>query len=408
MRNKYPYTNFHELNADWILQKMKEVEETGQDNTKILEEALNSIPSTVTEKINELIENGLLAEEIEKINVGLSYLNVLENKHILIMGDSISDTNYASRYISWVVPFMELCKNIRGCKVTNSSVSGNNTLNVYNRLQALEINDIDIIIFFVGTNDYGQQIPMGGMTSTDSTTYNGALNSMYNYICNTNSNAQVFFISPLPRALLTNATTPLLAYIRSLYNHCVKFGWHFIDAYGKRPLLTLDNVVMKAKYFEDGSLHPSTAFGKIFAPYILSYLITRRGDTLGRYTEKLDMSSYIYTDNFEANKKKGSHDNILLFNSTGYSTLSLFIKNVKALTANTFAQATKDLPQFIQQSNKQAYFWTGYTIGYKRIFAAFGSLQTITIIPDTDLAANSDIRIDLDFKTAFGCDYENN
>ena len=75
MWNKYPYTNFHELNADWILQKMKEVEETGQDNKKILEEALDSIPVSVTEKINELIESGLLAEEIEKINLGLSYLN---------------------------------------------------------------------------------------------------------------------------------------------------------------------------------------------------------------------------------------------------------------------------------------------------------------------------------------------
>lgn len=406
MSNKYPYTNFHELNADWILRKLEEIEATGKENKKILEDALNEIPNITTEKVNELLKSGKLEEDIEKINLGLSYLNVLENKHILIMGDSISDTNYASRYISWVVPFMELCKNIRGCKVTNSSVSGNTTFNVYTRLQTLDISDVDIIIFFVGTNDYGKQTAIGGMNDTSSNTYNGVLNSMYNYICNTNPNAQVFFISPLPRALLTNATTPLLAYIRSLYNHCVKFGWHFIDAYGKRPLLTLDNAVMKAKYFEDGSLHPSTAFGKIFAPYILSYLITRRGDTLGRYTEKLDMSSYIYTTNFTVNKIQ-SHDNILLFNSTGYSTLSLLIKNVKALTANTYTQATIDLPQFIHQASKQTYFWTGYTIGYKRMFAAFGSNQTITIIPDMNVDANSDIRIDLDFKTAFGCDYEN-
>lgn len=406
MRNKYPYTNFHELNADWILLKLKEIEETGQDNMKALEEALNGIPTTVTEKINELLESGQLAEEIEKINLGLSYLNALENKHILIMGDSISDTNYASRYISWVVPFMELCKNISGCKVTNSSVSGNITLNVYTRLQTLDISDVDIIIFFVGTNDYGKQTTIGGMNDTNSNTYNGALNSMYNYICNTNSDAQVFFISPLPRALLTNATTPLLAYIRSLYNHCVKFGWHFIDAYGKRPLLTLDNAVMKAKYFEDGSLHPSTAFGKIFAPYILSYLITRHGDSLGKYTEKLDMSSYIYTTNVTANNL-GGNDNKLLFNSIGYSNLSLSVKNVNALTANVGVQATNVLPQFINQSNKNAYFWLGFSLGYRRVYAAFGSGQTINIIPEVALNANSDIRVQLELRTAYGCDYEN-
>lgn len=405
MRNKYPYTNFHELNADWILQKMKEVEETGQDNKKILEEALNSIPGTVTEKINELIESGLLAEEIEKINLGLSYLNALENKHILIMGDSISDTNYASRYISWVVPFMELCKNISGCKVTNSSVSGNTTLNVYTRLQTLDISDVDIIIFFVGTNDYGKQTAMGGMKDTNSNTYNGVLNSMYNYICNTNSNAQVFFISPLPRTLLTNATTPLLAYIKSLYNHCVKFGWHFIDAYGKRPLLTIDNAVMKAKYFEDGALHPSTAFGKIFAPYILSYLITRHGDSLGAYTEKIDMSSYLYTANVTANNLL-PNDNMLLFNSIGYSNLSLSIKNVNTIAANKAVQALNALPQFIQQANKDANFWLGYSLAYKRVYANIGSGQKIQIIPEVELAANYDIRIQIIFKTAYGCDYE--
>lgn len=406
MWNKYPYTNFHELNADWILLKLKEIEETGQDNMKTLKEALNGIPTTVTEKINELLESGQLAEEIEKINLGLSYLNALENKHILIMGDSISDTNCASRYISWVVPFMELCKNISGCKVTNSSVSGNTTLNVYTRLQTLDISDVDIIIFFVGTNDYGKQTTIGGMNDTNSTTYNGALNSMYNYICNTNSDAQVFFISPLPRALLTNATTPLLAYIRSLYNHCVKFGWNFIDAYGKRPLLTLDNAVMKAKYFEDGSLHPSTAFGKIFAPYILSYLITRHGDSLGKYSEKLDMSSYIYTENVTVNNL-GGNDNKLLFNSIGYSNLSLSVKNVKALTGNIGVQATKVLPQFIQQSNKNAHFWLGFSLGYQRVYAAFGSGQIINIIPEVALNANSDIRVQLELRTAYGCDYEN-
>lgn len=118
------------------------------------------------------------------------------------------------------------------------------------------------------------------------------------------------------------------------------------------------------------------------------------------------MSSYIFTKNVTVNNL-GGNDNKLLFNSIGPSNLSLSVKNVNALTANVGVQATNVLPQFINQSNKNAYFWIGFSLGFRRVYAAFGSGQTISIIPEVALNANSDIRVQLELRTAYGCDYDN-
>lgn len=49
MINKYPYTNFHELNLDWIVGKIKEVESVYTD-----------IPGLINDTIEKMIEDGTL------------------------------------------------------------------------------------------------------------------------------------------------------------------------------------------------------------------------------------------------------------------------------------------------------------------------------------------------------------
>lgn len=49
MINKYPYTNFHELNLDWIVGKIKELETVYTD-----------IPGLINDTIEKMIEDGTL------------------------------------------------------------------------------------------------------------------------------------------------------------------------------------------------------------------------------------------------------------------------------------------------------------------------------------------------------------
>lgn len=49
MIHKYPYTNFHELNLDWIVGKIKELETVYTD-----------IPGLINDTIEKMIEDGTL------------------------------------------------------------------------------------------------------------------------------------------------------------------------------------------------------------------------------------------------------------------------------------------------------------------------------------------------------------
>lgn len=49
MIHKYPYTNFHELNLDWIVAKIKELESVYTD-----------IPGFINDTIEKMLEDGTL------------------------------------------------------------------------------------------------------------------------------------------------------------------------------------------------------------------------------------------------------------------------------------------------------------------------------------------------------------
>lgn len=300
-----------------------------------------------------------------------------------------------------------MCKNINKCEVVNSSVSGNKTVDIFNRIKTItDLSSYNIIIFFVGTNDYGSQTKLDSMNSEDVSTFNGAWNSLYNHVCENNPKADVYVISPLMRKIdFATKTTPLLAYIRSIYNHCINYGWHFIDAYGKRPLLTLNNEIMKNLYYEDGVLHPSTEFGKIFAPFIASYLITRHGDTLGNYEERANFQPFLWSSNVTP-KNTANGDNTVFFHSTGKSKISIYYNNIIEWAANRFFPITIELPDYLKQSYYQSLLWTGYgaqaSIWH---YLIIDNTQTINIRTATTLTAKSDMRVVCDFDNSFGCDY---
>lgn len=353
--NKFPFTNFHEVNTDWIISEVKNVLErmdTLEDKTEAdllalakqivgiqedVDGKLNNIDATIAQKaaeeVRRLVEEGrfdeLITPALEQLSKDLQgkidaantaaskalvntnktrYLDTLEGKSILIIGDSNSDESYnGSGKITkhWTSELK---------KIIQSKASGNNITIVNNSKAGMKMayavetlttinktsTRYDIIIIMLGTNDYG------GMTDyaqfrTDLASVAGLLQPHV-----TAKGCRVYMVSPPKRSLAQRDTAnhlPLVVYAREIANACKQWGFNFIDAWCKIPELNIENTESRNKWLADGSLHFSDAFAPIYAEWILSYLISDKGDDIGDYYEEYRgacmTSMFSNTNNFE-------------------------------------------------------------------------------------------------------------
>ena len=79
--HKFPYSNFHELNLDWIISEVKTLREEFTGVKKEIDDAVkymkDNIYATTTEIINQAIIDG-------SITVGITYDPVTEELDIIV------------------------------------------------------------------------------------------------------------------------------------------------------------------------------------------------------------------------------------------------------------------------------------------------------------------------------------
>lgn len=79
--HKFPYSNFHELNLDWIISEVKKLREEFTGVKKEIDDAVeymkDNIYETTTEIINQAIIDG-------SINVGITYDALTEELDIIV------------------------------------------------------------------------------------------------------------------------------------------------------------------------------------------------------------------------------------------------------------------------------------------------------------------------------------
>lgn len=356
---RFPYTNFHELNLDWILKKVKENSDE-----------VSSIPELVNKEIEDKIIDG---EIVVKNETGL------ENKKILVVGDSISDPNYKSDITPWISFFSAIIEKIPGASLTNLSKAGRNLIDGSNIINGIEKNYYDIVIIFLGINDYFDSTPIGLYTSSDTGNFSGACNALLSNLQKNCETCDVYVISPLKTKAMNTPTVSLLTYIKRLYSLCLEGGYHFIDAYGNAPILCLNNQSIINKYYDEGYdnrfVHPSSEYGKYFADWVYNKIKNDENDTLGFYSEILDynkIKDQFVNDIFELDQnsyiKIGTYSievNILgrLLNPSSLKGLQLFW----------------NMPSFIKPPNKFKYYkgWTngsnpiGLTLSYNDFYLRF-------------------------------------
>ena len=119
----FPYTNFHELNLDWVIKNLRGVD-------KKLDEALDLIENKITDLVNEpeiraeierIVEEYLTPEQIEEIDEKLSveYIEPLEEDLVNKFADLKDDINRTP----FAKPFPDFIplSNVKGILSNNES-----------------------------------------------------------------------------------------------------------------------------------------------------------------------------------------------------------------------------------------------------------------------------------------------
>lgn len=127
-------------------------------------------------------------------------INSKSSIKITYLGDSITAGVHTSkRYLDYIED--ELTASKFEVTTVNLGIGGtciaDRTNGFISRWQDIPA-DSDVIVVFGGTNDYGNDVPMGDMTS-DNTTFKGSLNGLITSIQNTYPNADLLVLTPIKR-----------------------------------------------------------------------------------------------------------------------------------------------------------------------------------------------------------------
>lgn len=153
-------------------------------------------------------------------------------KKMNVIGDSIVQGSYGN----FIIPIRNiLClSEARNYGVGGSCLASSSQDEQYppSVLRYTEMNlDAQIIIVHAGTNDYSAQIPLGDSTSTDITTFNGALNVMMNGLREMYPTALIIFDSILHRYNDNQLEIKASQYRQAIEDRCLANHIVFYDCY---------------------------------------------------------------------------------------------------------------------------------------------------------------------------------
>lgn len=191
----------------------------------------NSIPSSIESISKTFTVENLAAESLPKI------LTKFYNKKVYAIGDSITE-GYGEGY-SWVRKFAELSSALRSHSKAITSHAYNTSIaeaSIINDGQLVDIPaDSDFILILLGINDYGMRAcPLGEKNSSDTTTFYGALNYVYNYLLTNHSDKEIIVFSPIlnrSRDVVNSYGLKPRDYSNAIIEKCIEYGLKYVDGW---------------------------------------------------------------------------------------------------------------------------------------------------------------------------------
>lgn len=192
----------------------------------------------------------------------------------VFVGDSITAaTEHTSKfyyeYLKEILNFGSVAKDATaGSCISAKSDYVNNNRPLIGRYQSIP--NGDLIVIFMGTNDFGHATPLGTIADTTDISFYGALNVIIPGIKSAHPNSQIVMVTPMHRNLKStgmdyaNDSEPnkkgatLADYVNAIKAICDKYDIYVIDLFNVAEL-DPRNETVKTMYFQNDALHPKTA-----------------------------------------------------------------------------------------------------------------------------------------------------
>lgn len=308
--NRFPFSNFHQLNLDWLIQTMKELVDnfnsletkmtqfTDDINKNVKEQnkkidnfvteyttTINNIPEYITEatqqELTKYREDGTLTNIIESTYGAVSYLNVLQGQNLVVLGDSLS----ASRNgITWFKNFTSMTKGVM-VNMYNYAVSGAKLAEQADKFEKYEsVRGLSNLIIWCGINDVRDQTSLQDMRT--------ALDKIRTKVQSVDPKCHVYLFSTYKnyRGMPSSWVIPQTAYWRLYSQYATENGWTFVDLFSSAPVIAPSTDTLLSDFYTEtdtGYLHYTEAYAEVLARYILNVLVTQSPVPLGDYFERV-------------------------------------------------------------------------------------------------------------------------
>ena len=129
-------------------------------------------------------------------------INPWEDRSAVFVGDSITAGSGTTKiYFEYLAERLGLSSvtpmGVGGSCISAASNYGQYNQPLINRYQ--NIPSADLIVVFMGTNDYGHETPLGSVNDTQDGTFYGALNTIVPELVSNHTSSKVVFVTPLHR-----------------------------------------------------------------------------------------------------------------------------------------------------------------------------------------------------------------
>ena len=212
----------------------------------------------------------------------------LKNKRIAFMGDSIT-AGHGVADIQDV--YWNLIGRQTGAQVFGYGISGTRIAAQRHRIEPIDqlhyltrvddmIPDVDIVVIFGGTNDFGHgDAPLGTISDRQEDTFYGAFHLLIEKLILRYPDAQIVLMTPLHRLgeedVLRNdrglrRACPLIRYVEAIREIGQYYGITVVDLFATCPIQPAVEL-LREKYMPDG-LHPNEAGHILLARCLLRTL----------------------------------------------------------------------------------------------------------------------------------------